>query len=326
MSGNIWVAVEHWRGQLSEINFELLALGRELAEALGVRLEAVLLGVNVRPLAAQLGAADAVLHAEHPALAEPSIEACADALAELAATRTPRLVMVPLTNVSLGLGTILAERLNWTPVNFCKNVRVSDGTLVSESVLYGGKMEVSVTLPGRAVLGVWPGSRPPEKGKSEQAPVIEDVRLDLKEPPRARFLRYLEPEAGDVDISQQEVLVAVGRGIQSRENIELAEELARELGGAVCGSRPVIDQNWLPLSRQVGKSGVLVKPKLYLAVGISGAPEHVEGVRGAELIVAVNTDAQAPIFDVAHYGVIADALDFLPALTEVVRNKKQQKG
>ncbi len=326
MSGNIWVVVEHWRGQLSEISFEVLALGRELAGELGVRLEAVLLGTNVRPLAAGLGAADSVLCAEHPALAELSSEACVAALAQLATARAPRLIMTPLTNVSLSLGTLLAEKLCWTPVNFCRNVRVSGGSLVAEAVLYGGKMEVSVSLPDRAVLGIWPGARTPDKGKSEKTPVIEEVGVDLKEPSAVRFLRYLEPEAGDVDISQQEVLVAVGRGIQSRENIELAEELARELGGAVCGSRPVIDQNWLPLARQVGKSGVTVKPKLYLAAGISGAPEHVEGLRGAELIVAVNTDPQAPIFDVARYGVVADALEFLPALTEAVRSRKQQQG
>lgn len=137
-----------------------------------------------------------------------------------------------------------------------------------------------------------------------------------------RFKKYIEPEAGDVDITQQDVLVAVGRGIQSQDNLALAEELAKALGGAVCGSRPVIDQGWLSLSRQVGKSGMTVKPKLYLALGISGAPEHVEGMKNSVLIIAINTDPRAPIFNFAHYGIVADALDVLPALTAAARARK----
>jgi electron transfer flavoprotein alpha subunit len=136
------------------------------------------------------------------------------------------------------------------------------------------------------------------------------------------FEELLLPEGGDVDITQQEVLVAVGRGIQQKENVELAEELAQALGGAVCASRPVVDQGWLPSTRQVGKSGMTVKPKLYLALGISGAPEHQEGMKGSQLVIAVNTDPKAPIFDVAQYGAEADALDLLPALMEAIQAKK----
>jgi len=114
-------------------------------------------------------------------------------------------------------------------------------------------------------------------------------------------------------------LVAVGRGIQQKDNLELAEELAQALGGVVCASRPVIDQGWLPATRQVGKSGMTVKPRCFLALGISGAPEHVEGMKGSELIIAVNTDPKAPIFDVAHYGAVADLMDLVPALIEALK-------
>jgi electron transfer flavoprotein alpha subunit len=135
-------------------------------------------------------------------------------------------------------------------------------------------------------------------------------------------MEFEEPEAGDVDITQQDVLVAVGRGISNEANLEVAEELADAFGGAVCGSRPVIDQGWLPLMRQVGKSGATVKPRLYVAAGISGAPEHVEGMRDAEMIIAVNPDADAPIFSVADYGIVDDAADVLEALAEAVRKRK----
>jgi electron transfer flavoprotein alpha subunit len=137
-----------------------------------------------------------------------------------------------------------------------------------------------------------------------------------------RLRRYVEPEAGDVDLAKQDVLVAVGRGIQSKENVGLAEDLAKSLNGAVAGSRPIIDQGWLPLSRQVGKSGLSVKPKLYVALGISGAPEHVEGMKDSALIVAVNSDPRAPIFNVAHYGIVGDVLETIPLLTAAIEAKR----
>jgi electron transfer flavoprotein alpha subunit len=132
---------------------------------------------------------------------------------------------------------------------------------------------------------------------------------------RIRFRGLHRPEAGDVDITREAVLVSVGRGIGEQDNIELVEALAAAVGGAVSSSRPIADSGWLPRTRQVGKSGLKVKPKVYLALGISGAPEHLEGMRGAELIIAVNTDPRAPIFSVAHYGAVADLLDVVPALT-----------
>jgi electron transfer flavoprotein alpha subunit len=129
-----------------------------------------------------------------------------------------------------------------------------------------------------------------------------------------------------VDITRIPVLISIGRGIQNRDNLPQAEELAELLGGTVCGSRPVIDQGWLPRTRQVGKSGMTVKPKFYLALGISGAPEHVEGMRGSEMIVAINTDPRAPIFGVAHYGAVADLFEVLPALTEEVKKRQGSRA
>ncbi|MBX0330914.1 electron transfer flavoprotein subunit alpha/FixB family protein, partial [Oscillochloris sp. ZM17-4] len=128
----------------------------------------------------------------------------------------------------------------------------------------------------------------------------------------------IRPEAGDIDITTYDKLVSVGRGIGGQENIELAQELAGALGAALSGSRPIIDAGWLPKTRQVGKSGLSVKPKLYLMLGISGAPEHLEGMKDAELIVAVNSDAKAPIFDVAHYGSTCDLFEVAEALLEAL--------
>jgi len=322
MAGEIWVVVEQWRGKVSDISYEVLALGREVADALGAPLEAVLLGHDAQGLSGTLGKADRVLYAEHATLAEPVTEPCAEALAQLVRARQPKCVMLPMTNVTLGIGDLLAVRLGAPDINFCKDVRIRDGRLEACCVLYGGKIEATVSPASEpAVLGIWPGSRPPDQGRSEATPPVEAVSVTL---PAAtvRLKRYIEPEAGDVDLTQQDVLVGVGRGIQSQDNLELAEELAQTLGGAVCGSRPVIDQGWMPLARQIGKSGLTVKPKLYVAAGISGAPEHTEGMKDSGLIVAINTDARAPIFNIAHYGIVADVLDVLPALTEAVQARK----
>jgi len=327
MAGNVWVLAEQWRGQLSDITYEVLALGKEIATTLGVDLQAILLGHEAKDLAQSLGKADAVLYLDHAALAAPVPEIMAHALAPAIRARNPQAVLIPLTNVTWEVGTFLAAELEVGYVNACKDVRFTDDKLQVRSVLYGGKMEAIVhPAQSPAILGILPGSRPADQGRTGTAPAVEMLAVDLPETAGVRWKRYLEPEAGDIDIGKQEVLVAVGRGIQNRDNLALAESLAGALGGAVCGSRPVIDQGWLPLSRQVGKSGAVVKPKLYVAAGISGAPEHVEGMKNSELIIAVNSDPQAPIFNVAHYGVTADVMDVLPALTEAVHNKKEVKA
>ncbi|MGD0694609.1 MAG: electron transfer flavoprotein subunit alpha/FixB family protein [Terriglobia bacterium] len=322
MAAEFWVVVEHWRNRVAEITYEALALGREVADQLGVPLQAVLLGHNVKEMAQSLGKADSLLYIDHPLLSEVVPETDAEALVQLVKERKPRGIIIPLTNVSLGVGTLLAARLRLPVINFCKDLKVVDGKVQAKSVLYGGKMESTVVADAEpAIFGLWPGARKAENGRVDQSPPVEELTVSLREPP-IRLQKYIEPEAGDVDISQQEVLVAVGRGIQGKENLELAETVAKDLHGALCGSRPVIDQGWMPLSRQVGKSGMTVKPKLYLALGISGAPEHTEGMKDSALIVAVNTDPRAPIFNIAHYGIVADVLEVLPALNEAIARKK----
>ncbi len=323
MAGAVWVLAEQWRGGLSEVTYELLALGRGLAAGLGVPLEAVLLGSGAEGLAGSLGAADRVLYADAPALAEPVGELGSFVVAALAAERRPGVVLVPITNVSWDLVGLLPARLGTALVNFCVDAKVVDGAVEARCLLFGGKMEVRAVPTGEAVvIGVLPGSCPAEGGRSSQVPEVEKVAVSLPPAARVRLVRYVEPAAGDIDITQQDVLVSVGRGLQGAANLDLAEELAEALGGAVSGSRPAIDMGWLPMTRQVGKSGMQVKPKLYLALGISGAPEHVEGMKDAALIIAVNTDAGAPIFNVAHYGVTEDLLELAPVLIDKIKERK----
>jgi electron transfer flavoprotein alpha subunit len=180
----------------------------------------------------------------------------------------------------------------------------------------GGKLNAEVEIDGPAVASVIAGAfEPAQPGM----PSLEEVSApDALGSLKTSFGRRVEPEVSDVDITGEEILVSVGRGIGGEENIEVAQELADALGATVSASRPVTDAGWLPKTRQVGKSGRKVKPKLYLACGISGAPEHLEGMSDAELIIAVNSDEKAPIFDIAHYGTTEDLFDVLPAITEAL--------
>ncbi len=321
MSQDIYVVAEHLKGNLDDVTFELLGKGRELADAAGGHLVAVLLGSGIQDLAGQLGAADKVLYMDHAALADFNPEAYAKALSHVLSQNQPKLTLIPNTSMGMDLAAAVSVKNNLPLVAYATDVRLENGQVVATSQLYGGKINVDSAIDGGSgVVSVLAGSFPADAGKKDGSPSVETVEApgDL-EGGKVRFKSLIEPEAGDVDITQQEVLVSVGRGIQSEENIPMVEELANALGGALAASRPIVDNKWLPKTRQVGKSGLKVKPKLYLAVGISGAPEHIEGMKDAELIIAINTDENAPIFEYAHYGITEDLFDVVPALVEKLK-------
>ncbi len=317
MAGTISIAVvtEVLQGQLTEQSFEALAAARAVARALlGGEVIAVLGGTANAGLVSQLGAADRVLHLADPALDEYSPEAYETALRAALAERAPRLIIVPNTTVGMDLAAGLAGLLELPLAAYCVALAADAEAVITTSQIYGGKILAEVALAGPAVVSIVPGSFPAADGRKDGSPPIEEVAGTL--PARLRLVAYAVAERGDVDITKQAVLVSVGRGLGGPENLELAEALATALGGVVSGSRPVTDSGWLPKSRQVGKSGVTVKPKLYLALGISGAPEHLQGMKDSELIMAINSDPGAPIFNVAHYGIVGDLLEVVPALTE----------
>jgi len=320
---DVWVYAEHLRGTIAGSTYEALGKGREIADALGGGLAAVILGAGVQPLAGTLGVADVVMSVEDPALAEFTPQAHAAVLRGLVAERKPRVVLFGATSIGMDLAAVLAGSLKMPLVVNARDIRVEDSRLVVTSQMCGGKLLAEAEIAEQpAAVTVLSGAFPAERGVSDRTPRIESVPPPAALDVRMKVRRLLEPAAGDVDISKVPVLVAVGRGLQRKENLPLAEDLAQALGGVVCGSRPTVDQGWLPLSRQVGKSGLIVKPRLYLALGISGAPEHVEGMKDSELIIAVNSDPNAPIFDVADYGAVLDMFELLPALKEEVEKRK----
>jgi len=319
MTNEVLILAEHLNGKLADITFELTGKAKQLASTFGGKAVAVLLGSGAKSLAETIGA-DSVLYVDDPALASFNPEAYGRVLTALIKERSPRLVMLGNTSMGMDLGSGLSVTTGLPFIAYVNGLAAEGGALVATSQIYGGKIQAEAVPDGEACLvsclaGAFPGEA--GRGAASVEQIAPPVALgDLK----VKFVKLIEPQGGDVDITQQPILVSIGRGIGGPENIELAQELAEALGCAVSASRPITDAGWLPKTRQVGKSGLTVKPKVYLAFGISGAPEHLEGMRGAETIIAVNTDPKAPIFDVAHYGATCDMLDLLPALTEKVKS------
>jgi electron transfer flavoprotein alpha subunit len=322
MNQNIQVVIEHLRGQVSDISYMMLAAAHVLAQETNGKVVAVLLGQNAEGLAQNL-AADSVLYFDHPTLAEFTPDAYQNTLAQLIGEDPPRMVLFGDTSIGSEVAAVLSARLSFPLVSKCQSVQADSGTLKFVSQLCGGKIMVEGELPNTTtMLTMVPGGFKVEHGRSEQAPPMTSLPSPELDNLRVSLRQYFEPDSIDVDISREAILVAVGRGIQREDNLELANELAEALGGVVCASRPVVDQGWLPTTRLVGKSGKMVKPKVYLALGISGAPEHVESITDSELVIAVNTDPTAPIFSVAQYGIEIDIFDLLPELIDQIRQMR----
>jgi len=315
MNQDIYVVIEHIQGQVSDISYVMLAAARDLANVTGGSIIGVILGHNTADLANTL-AADQVLYGDNPALAEFTSDAYKQALKGVITEKQPKAVLFGSTTIGTDVAGGLAAHLRFPLVSSC--ISISDGKVISK--ICGGKILAESDLAETTTfITMIPGGYKPEQGMSDTSPDVTSISVDLAEL-NVSLKQYIEPEITDVDITQEEVLISVGRGIQTEDNIELADELAELLGGTVCASRPIVDQGWLPISRMVGKSGQSVKPKLYLALGISGAPEHVEGMADSEVIVAVNIDPGAPIFDIAKYGVEVDLFDMIDYLIEAIED------
>ena len=330
MAGDILVLVEHAGGKVDSVTLQLLTVGRSLATELKTQLIALAVGHRLESISAAIQGhgMDRIVIVDHPALELAAGEVQAQVIAEAARQIDPRFLLIGYSLVGMELTPAVATKLGVNALTNCVNLEIRDGAVTVTRPVFDSTLHAHVALDDndRAVIALQKGSFAPSESTSTRAPV-ESIAIDVAGiPARSKVLAVAEAPAGDVDITKVPILVSVGRGIQNAENVAQAQELADLLAGAVSGSRPVIDQGWLPKTRQVGKSGMNVKSKLYLALGISGAPEHVEGMKGAELIVAINTDAQAPIFSVAHYGAVADLFDVLPPLTEEIKRRQSSRA
>ncbi|MEJ2511535.1 MAG: electron transfer flavoprotein subunit alpha/FixB family protein [Anaerolineales bacterium] len=316
MPSGIYVLIEHQQGAVEDISYVMLAAGNMLAKQTGEEIIALLLGNKIKEMAGDLKA-DQVIYFDHPDLEDFSPDAYLEVLAPYIEAHPPKAFIGGHTSVGMDIVCGLASRFGFPIISQCQKFKTEGETIRFVSQICGGKIIVEGLLPEPSVMiSLVPGSYKVEQGKGDVSPDIETVEVAEILNNRMKLIEYVELDAGDVDISKEEVLVAVGRGLQNPNDLELAQELAGALGGSVCGSRPVIDQGWLPASRLVGKSGKSVSPKVYLAFGISGAPEHTQAITESDIIIAINTDPNAPIFEFAKYGVEEDAVDILTALND----------
>jgi electron transfer flavoprotein alpha subunit len=303
----------------------MLTQGGKLSSDIGAKLTAVLLGDEVKDIAEELAQiAPKVLLIEDKKLSNFNSEAYQKVLAFLLTERKPYLTMIGHTAYGMDLAPALATELDLPLATDCIDLNFDGEELVAIRQIYGGKVNTEVVfLPSESYLvtirsGAF--SAEPSEPLSGEIEVVGPPPFDEIE--RKRFINYVEAVAEEVDITQADIVVSVGRGIGGQENIPLIEDLAKRLGGVLACSRPIVDKKWLPKSRQVGTSGKTVKPKVYLALGISGAFQHIAGMKNAGVIIAVNKDPKAPIFGTADYGVVDDLFKVVPVLKEKIAELK----
>jgi electron transfer flavoprotein alpha subunit len=315
MPDDILIVAEHLEGHLALPTFELVSVGRALAVESGGVVRVALFGQGVRALAdalAKLGVE--ILLVEDEALAEYTGDGYALAVQGLLGSTKPRLLLVAHTAQGYDLAPALAGALDLPLVTNAVGLRLDGGRLVATRRLLNEKVQADVEIASdrMIVVTVRPGSVKAATPAAGGTVVPTKISIDPKKI-RMRFARLERPTVQDIDLAAADVIVSAGRGIQKKENLPLIEAFANAVGGVVGASRPLTDMDWLPKTRQVGQSGKTVHPKLYVACGISGAMQHVAGMKDAGLIVAINTDPSAPIFEVAHVGFVADVLKLLPA-------------
>jgi electron transfer flavoprotein alpha subunit len=313
----VLVVAEARRGELREVSLELITAAQQVKDAAGGLLAVALIDADAPAHAAALAAegVDEVLTVSSPA---PHFEAhiAGRALSALIEAERPALVLLGHTIDSMGFAPAVAARGR---LGFASDVVAldwDDGPIVRRGA-YGEKLLDELEFPGKActLLMLRPGAfTPATPGNGAGAPVRAVELPGLLDDARSEHLGFREVQAGDVDITKADFLLSIGRGIADRDNIPRFEELAARLGATLSVSRPIVDAGWMPSARQVGQSGKTVKPRLYLAFGISGAVQHLAGMRAAETIIAVNTDPEAPIFGVAHYGAVADMFELADVL------------
>jgi electron transfer flavoprotein alpha subunit len=325
----ILVLAEHRQGAIRDITYEMLTKARELAEKTNAELTAVVLGKNAKELAKPLTEyAKTIIAVEDGKLENFNSEVYKKILTKLITEHKPSLVLMGHTSYGIDLAPRLAAALNLPLATDLIDLAFENDTLNVTRQMYGGKVNVKATarkaetyiVTIRQATFTAKKPEPPADGQITEAPSQLTEEIVEK-----RFIQYVLSPPGGVDITAAEKLVGIGRGIKDHANIPQVEDLAKTLGAVLSCSRPIVDKGWLPNDRQVGTSGKTVKPKLYLALGISGAFQHVLGMKSSDLIIAVNKDPEAPIFSFADYGIVEDLFKIVPSLKNKVNELRTQK-
>jgi electron transfer flavoprotein alpha subunit len=328
---SVLVVLEQQAGKWHRMSWETLAAAQQFGAALGLPVEAAVVGskdagTNVGPLAAEAATKKVakVYAVEHELLKDYTADGYTAAIEELVRKVNPKIVLFPHTYQVRDFAPKLATRFDQVLISDVIAVRFESPSPVFVRLLFQGKLNGDVRVGGAdphfvsIQAGAWRADTL-ESGTGAVetfTPALDASKIRQK--PEAPF----RESARAVDLTAAEIIVSVGRGIKEKENIPVVEELAKALGAELAASRPICDAGWLPMERQVGSSGQTVAPKVYIAVGISGAIQHLVGMKGAKTIVAINKDANAPIFEVADYGIVGDLFEVVPALVAEVKKAK----
>lgn len=328
MAETILVAVEQREGKLNRVSWETIAAGQAIASATGWTLEAAVVGSGVGAIAGEVASRKlAKVYDVESAKLEPyTPDAFALALKEFLGKHPAKIVLMPHTYQVRDFVPKLATALGTTAISDVIGYKYEGGRLLFTRQMFQGKFVADVSFAGSGPCfvtfqnGSFRGDNA-EAGAS--AAPVETVDVSVPEGAVRNKPQEVFKEAKQaVDLTQADIIVSVGRGIKEQKNIELAKQLADALGGELAASRPICDNGWLPMDRQIGSSGQTVAPKLYLALGISGAIQHIVGMKGAKTIVAINKDSEAPIFEIADYAVVGNLFDIVPPLIEEVKKAK----
>ena len=324
MAQGVWTIAEQRDGEIRKITYEIVSEGRRLADALGQELTVLLLGSNIKDKAAVLGqyGADKVIVADDPRLAVYTTDAYSSVIAELVKANDPAILLMGASVQGKDLSARLSARLGVGMAQDCTAFSIEGGNLVAIRPIYAGKAYARVSFENS-----WPqmaAARPNvmstnEPDSSRSAQVI-DATFSLDDSAlKTKVVDAMKDESGKVDLTEADKIVSGGRGMKGPENYQILEDLADLLGASVGASRSAVDAGWRPHSDQVGQTGKVVSPNLYIACGISGAIQHMAGMSTSKVIVAINKDPDAPIFQKADYGVVGDLFDVVPALAEQVK-------
>ena len=311
---DVLAVAEHRGGELRDVSLEVISAGRELTEETGGELHLVVVGNGAERLAEDLNRVGVdVVHAFDDGT-EFNHDVSTQVIEQLAAAIDPRYILIPHSVNGLDYAPAVATRLQLPILSDAVALALDDGLTVTREE-YGGKVETTLAVADRAVLTIRPTEWPVTEEVGDAS--IEPFEATIDESAiRSSVNGFEEATGGDVDITESDFLISIGRGIEEEENLPLITELVEVTGATLSSSRPIVDNGWLPKNRQVGQSGKVVTPSVYVAIGISGAVQHVAGMKGADTIIAINTDPAAPIFDIADYGIVGDLFEVVPALIE----------
>ncbi|MEX2303473.1 MAG: electron transfer flavoprotein subunit alpha/FixB family protein [Bryobacterales bacterium] len=322
---SVLIVTEQRGGQWHKMSWEAVAAGQQIAKLLEIEAFAAVVGSGVESLGGEVAKykLTEVILCNHELLADYTPDGFSLALRQAIEHLKPEIVIFPHTYQVRDFAPKLAASFGKPFLSDVVGVTREDAALIFVRQLFQGKLNADVSVEGEApfFVSVQSGAFRGDSAESASAPAAVrgiDVTLEASQI-RTRPQKPFRESKGEVDLSSAPIIVSVGRGIKEAENIAMAEELARLLGGEIAASRPICDNGWLPLERQIGSSGQTVSPKLYLALGISGAIQHVVGMKGSRTVVAVNKDESAPIFEIADYGIVGDLFDVVPALVEALK-------